>query len=154
MKECLLLDHTSVLLSLQELWHLLVSHIHQLQNLYPPCARGYYLLQENKKNTVSVYVSLSLLQKLLCVCVCVCLCVCVTYQHNLFLKIPKLLPLCKVAHFYLGIQEFFPAQFSTSQEIKCLNFCLIDIRMHCFEANIKKISEYLHDFLLTFHLNL
>ena len=75
-----------------------------------------------------------------CVCVCVCVCVC-TYQHNLFLYIPKLLPLCKVAHFYLGIQELSPAQFSTIQEIKCLNVCLIDIRMHCFQANIKNFHQ-------------
>ena len=63
-------------------------------------------------------------------CVCVCVCVCVTYQHNLFLKIPKLLPLCKVADSFLCIQEFFPVQCSMSQEIKCQNVCLIDIRMH------------------------
>ena len=61
--------------------------------------------------------------------VCVCVCVRVTYQHNLFLKIPKLLPLCKATDSFLGIQEFFPVQCSTIQELKCLNVCLIDIRM-------------------------
>ena len=87
------------------------------------------------------------LAETLCVFVCVCVCVCslcacvrVTYQHNLFLKIRELLPLCKVADSFLCIQEFFPFQCSVGQEIKCKNVCLIDIRMHWI-VNCTKYQE-------------
>ena len=63
------------------------------------------------------------------VCVCACVCVRVTYQHNLFLKIPELLPLCKVADSFLCIQEFSPAQCSISQEMKCVNVCLNEMKI-------------------------